>query len=141
MRKHIDWNDCMVLVLNGLAYPYNWIPYSRAGRIIDLYIVILFVGDNYNFKMSLRRYSLELTDLRFCLGCALHVKRLSNVNPRYSTSFAGGTTLLLNMTETKRLGQFSFDNLNDTRDGTHLLAGPAEGIGNTGQLTRFLNTI
>jgi len=26
MRKHIDWNDCGVLVLDGLADTHNWIP-------------------------------------------------------------------------------------------------------------------
>jgi len=99
MRKHIDWKDCMVLELDGLADPHSWIPYSQDGQIIDLYIKILFVRDNLNFKRGLRRCNLELTDFRFCFRCALHVKCLLNVKPKYFTSFSGDMILLLNITK------------------------------------------
>lgn len=38
-----------------------------------------------------------MTDLRLCFRYELHVRRLSNVSPKYLTSFAECMTLLLNL--------------------------------------------
>jgi hypothetical protein len=58
----------------------------------------LLVKESFDFNRGFKRWSLEFTDLRFCLICELQLRRLSNISPRYFTSSVEGITRLLNVT-------------------------------------------
>lgn len=88
----------MVLLLDFLAEPHTTTPYAQSGCIKVLYNNILMLNVRFERRSGLSRWSHEFNFLRLFLRWADHVSRLSNIKPRYFTSFEWGIIILFIVT-------------------------------------------
>jgi len=97
-RQQIFWKAWMVHLFDFLAEPHTTTPYAQNGCMRILYNNILMFNVRFERRSGLCRCSLEFNFLRLFLRWADHVSHLSNIKPRFFTSFEWGIKILFIVT-------------------------------------------